>query len=479
MQQTTSLLAALALVTTVACDSKPEPAKTEPAKTAPAEVQPPPPTSEPAKTEPAPATTEPAEPAKIVPPTAGAPGPAYFAIDKKGVVVLDDKGFRLIEGSPPTLQKDLQIGPDGALWLVGFEDIYRLEGERFVAKAKASFDNVGSSADEFAVAPNGDLWVASYKGVSRWDGKGWSTTEKAAIGAGDDLLGGIVVDRDNRVWVSSTHKVHIREGEAWRDVDMKKVKKGTLYLKDLELGPDGAVYLLIDEALFKFDAAGATATKVPVGVKGFAQMSDINFSLNGSVGIISYEDVYHVPANGSPRKYSSEKARDFKADGITAVAPDDAGRLWVGSDIGVVVIAPGAPRIEWLSGSVPELVGKIDGIVVFGSGPATLPTGGPQAKGGLTGKIVRDGAPVVGVTVELCPGPSTFFTRTPCHDSAIKFTTKTDDTGTWTVQDVPLGTYGLAVKNGKKWSITLMRDMGDGMKTGEVYDTGSITLEKK
>jgi hypothetical protein len=44
---------------------------------------------------------------------------------------------------------------------------------------------------------------------------------------------------------------------------------------------------------------------------------------------------------------------------------------------------------------------------------------------------------------------------------------------------VPLGTYGLAVKNGKKWSITLMRDMGDGMKTGQVYDTGSITLENK
>jgi hypothetical protein len=410
MQQTTSLLAALALVTTVACDSQPEPAKTEPAKPAPTEVKAPPPTTEPAKTEPAKTEPEPAKveaPATIVPPVAGAPGPAYFAIDKKGVVILDDKGFRVIEGSPPTLQKDMQIGPDGALWLVGFEDIYRLEGERFVARAKASFENVGSSADEFAVAPNGDLWVAGYKGVSRWDGKAWTTTEKAAIGAGDDLLAGIVVDRDSRVWVASTHKVHIREGEAWRDVDMKKVKKGTLYLKDLELGPDGAVYLLIDEALFKFDATGTTASKVPVGVKGFAQMSDINFSLGGSIGIISYEDVYHVPANGSPRKYSSEKARDFKADGITAVAPDDAGRLWVGSDIGVAVIVPGAPRVEWLSGSVPELVGKIDGIIVVGSGPAALPTGGPQAKGGLSGKILKDGAPVVGVTVELCPSPST------------------------------------------------------------------------
>lgn len=482
MQPATSVLAALALAATLgtlACDSKPQ----EPLR--PAEVKVEPITPEPARDEPAedaPAKTEPEAitptPVAITAPVAGAPGPAFFAVDKKGIVMLDDKGFSVIPDSPATLQKDMQIGPDGALWLIGFEDIYRLEGGKLVSKAKADFASVGSSADNFAVAPNGDIWIASFKGVSRWDGKAWTTEEKAKIGAGDDLLEAIVVDRDSRVWVASSNKVHVREGDAWRNVDMAKIKRGQLWLKDLALSPAGAVHLLIDEALFKFDATGTTATKVPVGVKGFAQMSEVQFSLGGSIGIVSYEDVYHVPAGGSPRKYSSEKARDFKADGISSVAPDDAGRLWVGSDIGVSVIVPGAARVEWLSGSVPELVGTVKDIVVFGAGPATLPTGGPQQKGGLSGKILRDGAPVVGVTVELCPGPSTFFTKTPCHDSAVKFSTKTDATGVWTVQDVPLGTYGLAVKNGKKWSITLMRDMGDGMKAGVVYDTGSITLEK-
>ena len=51
--------------------------------------------------------------------------------------------------------------------------------------------------------------------------------------------------------------------------------------------------------------------------------------------------------------------------------------------------------------------------------------------------------------------------------------------GVWTVQNVPLGSYGLAIKNGRKWSVTLMSDMADGMKSGEVYDTGSLSLDKK
>jgi hypothetical protein len=282
------------------------------------------------------------------------------------------------------------------------------------------------------------------------------------------------------VWVASSNRVHLRDTSgAWKEVSLKKAKGGKLWLKDLAISPDGSVHVLIDEALIKFGATPEELSKVNVGVRGFAQMSSVRFSLGGSIGIISYMDVYHVPAGGSPRKYSSEKSRDFKADRISAIAADDAGRLWVGSEIGVSIIIPGAARVEWASGSIPELIGDIDDIVVFGAGPKDLPSGGPLATGGLTGKILRDGEPVAGTTVELCPSPSTFFTKSPCHDAPVKFVVTTDAAGVWTANNVPLGAYGLAIKNGKKWSVTLMRDMADGMKAGEVYDTGSMSLDKK
>jgi hypothetical protein len=489
----TCALAAVLLV--LACDSeapKSAPAKSEPTKTEPARADadtaaadkaaadkaaadkaaaPP---SEPAK------PAEPPAPAKVEPPAPNAPGPAYFAVDKKGVVRLAVDGtFTLLKGSPAVLQKDLKLGPDGAVWLIGFEDVYRLEGDAFRSVVKAGFEAVGSSADYFAVAPNGDLWVTTFKGVSRWDGKAWTTEEKAKIGAGDDLLESIAVDRDGKVWVASTHKVHLREGDAWRDVDLKKAKGGTLYLQDLQLAPDGSVHVVVDEAVIKIGPTPGDVVKAKVGAGAYAQMSRIRFSTAGAVGILSYLDVIHIPVGGAPKKYTSERGRHFKADHIAAVAPDDGGRLWVGAETGVTILGPGDARVEWPSGSVPDLVGKIEEILVVGNGPSTLPGAGPQAKGGLTGKVLKDGAPVAGTTVELCASPSTFFTRTPCADSAVKFSAKTDADGVWTIQDVPLGSYGLAVKNGGKWSITLMSDMGDGMKAGQTYDTGSISLDKK
>jgi len=488
MQRTPALVLS-ALAALAACDSNDPAKKSEPAAAKPEPTKPEPTKPEPTKpepTKPEPTKPEPAkpEPAALVAPKPNEPGPAFFAVDKQGVVRLQDGAFTILEGSPPILQKDLQLGPDGALWLIGFEDILRFDGTRFNAVARASFSEVGASPDHLAIAPNGEPWISTYKGVSRWDGKAWITEEKAAIGADDDLLEAIVVDRDGKVWVASSNRVHLRDGAgAWQELSLKKVKGGKLWLKDLALSPDGHVHVLIDEALIKFGATTTSAapelSKVNVGVKGFALMSELSFAQGGGIGIISYKDVYHLPAGGSPRKYSSEKSRDFKADSISAVAADDSGRLWVGSEIGVSVIVPGAARVEWASGSVPELVGDIKDIVVFGAGPKDLPTGGPLATGGLTGTILRDGTPVAGTTIELCPSPSTFFTRSPCHDAPVKFVAKTDDAGVWTVKDVPLGSYGLAIKNGRKWSVTLMRDMADGMKAGAVYDTGSMTLDKK
>lgn len=475
MQQRSSVLVTVvSTLALVACGRGEAPGPTAEADRT---VQPPPATPEPAS--PDIKTADEPTPAKVEAPVAGAPGPAFFAVDKVGIVRLGVDGvFAVLEGSPSTLLADLQLGPDGALWVLGFQDIYRFDGQRFESVAKTDFSSVGGSADHFAVGPGGDVWVTTFKGVSRWDGAAWTTEDKASF-AGDDLLQAIAVDRDGKVWVASANRVHVRDGAAWRELSLARIKKGQLYLKDLTLAPDGRIHAVIDEALIRVGPGPDELARVDVGLKGFTQLSEVGFSQNGSVGLISYRDVYHLPAGGSPRKYSSEKSRDFKADQITAIAPDDAGRLWVGSEIGVAVIVPGAPRVEWMSGSVPELLGKIGDIVVFGAGPPTLPKGGPQARGGLTGKILRDGAPVADTTVELCPSPSTIFTRTPCADAAVKFSVKTDAEGVWTAQDVPLGSYGLAVKNGKKWSITLMSDMGDGMKAGAVFDTGSITLEKK
>jgi hypothetical protein len=81
--------------------------------------------------------------------------------------------------------------------------------------------------------------------------------------------------------------------------------------------------------------------------------------------------------------------------------------------------------------------------------------------------------------VELCPSPDMMFTDSPCADSPVKFVTTTDDKGVWTVAEVPLATYGIAVKLDEKWQITLGERLGKGMQEGKVYDTGSLALDRK
>ena len=47
------------------------------------------------------------------------------------------------------------------------------------------------------------------------------------------------------------------------------------------------------------------------------------------------------------------------------------------------------------------------------------------------------------------------------------------------VAEVPLATYGIAVKLDEKWQITLGERLGKGMQEGKVYDTGSLALDRK
>ena len=217
---------------------------------------------------------------------------------------------------------------------------------------------------------------------------------------------------------------------------------------------------------------------MPLGKDSIPSFGSLSVSANGSVAAKSLDDVVALPAGGTSRTWSSRNGKDFRSDNIRGLGIDDSGRVWVGSDTGVTVLA-GDTKTEWPSGSVPELIGEIEAIVLVGSGPAELPAAGTIRKGGLTGKLLRDGTPLANVEVEICPSPGMIFSKSPCADAATKFAGKADDKGVWTFNDVPLGSYGIAVKIDDKWQITYGHSLGEGMKEGVVFDTGSIPLDSK
>lgn len=150
-----------------------------------------------------------------------------------------------------------------------------------------------------------------------------------------------------------------------------------------------------------------------------------------------------------------------------------------------MLLAPGCDRVvDAFKSEPPPEVKTDDAPVTLEPPSATRTDDGVAArpelrKGGLTGKVLRDGSPLAGVSVELCPSPGMMFTESPCADAAIKFAGTADDKGVWTFDDVPLGAYGLAVEVGGKWQITLGERVGAGMKEGKLYDTGSMSLDRR
>ncbi len=426
------------------------------------------------------AKAEPAAPVVATPPVPGAPGAAYFAVDKVGIVRLEGGKFTVLADSPNALIKGLQIGGDGRVWTAGFQDLMRLEGDTFKKVITADFSELGGSVEDFAVTADGQIWAATYKGVSHHDGKAWSTEEKANIGAGDDLLQGIAVDAAGKVWVASTHKVHVRDGGVWKDVDLGKAGRGTLYFEDLELAPDGSVYALASSALFHISPTLDKVEKVKMaGMNSYGSYGSLSLSTNGGLGFADIDKVLSMPAGGKSTAYGARVSKYFQAGKMYAVAADDSGRVWVSSEGGMTILGPNDAKTEWPGGSIPELTGEIRNMLVVGTGPAELPGAGNVRKGGLTGKLLREGSPLADISVEVCPSPSMIYSKTPCADGAVKFSTKSDASGVWTVSDVPIGTYGMAVKVDGKWQITFGHEMGNGMKEGQVFDTGSLNLDKK
>ncbi|MCY1055371.1 hypothetical protein [Nannocystis sp. SCPEA4] len=417
----------------------------------------------------------PDEPPPVAPGPPAAAGPAFFAVDKKGVVRLDQGEFVPLKNGPRELIKNLHVAADGALWVLGYETIYklpRLDADGFKEVARGGFQDTGS-IDEFFVIADNDLWVAGFGGVSHWDGKFWTREEKAAIGAGDDTLDGIAVDRDGKVWVASSNHVHVKANGAWSTLDLGKVKD-TLFMEGVERAADGTVYALASAALIRLGPGAADAAPVRLGGGSIPSYSDLSLGPDGTIAVRNLFDVVIT----APTATKVWRKKDYMSEGVRSLAVDASGRVWVGGEIGVAILGPGDAKVEWPSGSVPELSGEVVGVAVAGAGPAALPAAGPVKTGGLKGTLLRGGQPAAGIEVELCPSPGMLFSKSPCADSSVKFAGKTDDRGQWKFDAVPLGAYGFALKSEGKWKITMGSDLGVEMREGQVFDVGSISLDK-
>jgi hypothetical protein len=404
----------------------------------------------------------------------GDPGPAFFAVDDKGVFAIDGGTVTAIKKGPETLVHQMLVGPDGKPYLLAHEGVMRIEDGTAKMIAKTSFKTTGS-VDAFAIAADGHVWTAGFKGVAHWDGKAWTLDDKTKLGAEVKLLKGIAIAKDGKVWVASSNALHVKDGDAWKEVDLGPAKDRRPFFDMVVAHPvTGAIHAAASTIVLEATAIDAVK-EMPLASQPVSSFGKIAFAQNG-IGVLE-TDPKHVARLVEGATTTFERGKDFTGTRAHHIAVDGQGRVWVATDAGIAVLGPATERVEWKTGSIPELAGKVKAMLIVGAGPQ-LPEVGEVKKGTIKGKILIDGAPLADADIEMCPEPATLIKKSPCEDSPVKFAGKTAADGAFEFQSTPLGAYGIAVRVGDKWKTTLSGQYGAKMKENETHDIGALKFKK-
>ncbi len=456
------------LLLSLGCDSAPEPTTSSP----PAPTAPKAPDAEPAES--ADGGKEAGEPEADAKPPAEPTGPAdvedaaFFAVRDKGIIALTDAGFQPIPGIQSIFLAEFLFGADGVLYARTSSDIVKVQTSGLTSVAPLGYDEVGSVAG-FDVSSKGEVWVVSGKGVSVYRDGAWATEDKSSVGLGDDFEVGLALDSSDEPWAATSGSIVRRTGGKWEPASLPKGP--TKFLSKMRRGNDGQVYLSTYDHIYRL-----TGTPGRVKVKKGSYDTPGKFAFSQTTYGVAISGLENASIFHPADRAVLYRKKELGIGNISGISIDEQGRVWAAGDGGVAIAGPGDARVTWRSGSMEAIAGQVSELVVRGKGP-TLPEAGAIKKGGLRGRIMKDGAGVAGVKVELCESPSMIYSRTPCTGAPTHLRGKTDAEGNFSFDDVPLGAYGMAIKSGRKWKITLGAAMGTKMTEGATYDIGTVELE--
>lgn len=417
----------------------------------------------------APASSPPA-PAEAPPPAPyrGGPGPAYLAVDGDGLFRLDDGVLTRLVASTYAFH-DVAAGPDRTGFAVGIEGLWKLGP----GGAEELTADVPDLLELLAVGPDGVLWASDHLALYRYDGA-WTEEPAATFAGPDPLIDDLAVDATGRVWVVKASALWRLDGERWSRVDGSFTGTDQPFFSAIAIHPDGTIYVSSLRGVFAF-ADGAwrrTALETPYGMIDELVVGPAgDVASSGAIGSIAVQR-----PDGAVRvsELADGPARARRGD---VIAVDGAGRAWIRSDNGLVILdRAGALVQQWAPGTVPGLRGKVSAALVFDDGPS-LPTLTAAVTGAITGRVLRAGRPMAGAAVELCDLPLLVFQGSPCDGSTQRFSATTDGRGRFTLARVPVGSYGFAVKAAGPWQLLLGAACCTALTPDQPYDVGALTLD--
>jgi hypothetical protein len=129
----------------------------------------------------------------------------------------------------------LAVTSNGALYLLGVEAAYLLEGNEWTVL----FDDAPGSL--LGVAPNGEIWAAEGLAIYQWNESGWHTfdgesdwTRSEDESAIYDYVDDILFASDGSLWLTTSHDVRRFDGQRWRIYGFAEMAISNTWLEDPE-----------------------------------------------------------------------------------------------------------------------------------------------------------------------------------------------------------------------------------------------------
>ncbi|MBL4685510.1 MAG: hypothetical protein JKY37_13025 [Nannocystaceae bacterium] len=400
---------------------------------------------------------------------------AFFLVRQKGWVVLTDSGFAEVPDA--TTSSNFSDGFQrfrGRLVGLGYEDWFELRPEGISqATDIPKIDDPPKSS--WTTAPDGSIWTLSPGKVAHLVDAAWKTVEFDPELPDDVLYTGIAVDADGEPWVATGKAIFRRKENAWVRVSFPGSREA-VYLEGLTHSPRGDIYLPSGDSIFLL---GDSPTRVKLKSNGRSRLSAIKFVTSSEGELFALAHGIEGVSLFLPEEKSRfiRGGKKLNLNFITESAVDGQGRVWLSGDAGLAVAALDGTMTSYPSGSVELIAGKLKSIIILGDGPPLPSVSGEIATGSLSGAISRDGVPLAQARVEICASPSGVFTRSPCAGRLRRFKGKTDEAGRFLFADVPLGSYGIAIKTGRSWRLSIFPTLGARMKSGETSDIGTLNID--
>lgn len=323
-----------------------------------------------------------------------------------------------------------------------------------------------------ACAPNGDIWIAHMSGVSYYDGSDWITFADDQFGSSPFILGvdDIAAGVDGSVWAATSASIARYTGDGWEVFENGKgFNEDFPSLGQMVLNSDGLPTVVYSGGLLRYDGSDWTTDDAPI-----TSLQNIVVDATGRTWVGSLSEGVAVLTDDEWVVYNTDNG--LSSNKIHALAADDAGRVWVGTEWGLNVLDGDQWFVYQMSNS--DLA---DNNVQFISTLGTvteLPAAQDKEPGSVVGVIEMGREPVADAQVELCTESlgGVFYGLTPCEDQPGHLITTTDENGEFVFENVPVGRYDISIGGPDGWIYFVGVDTKVIVEAGEETDLADIDI---